>query len=351
MIRVARFTLAALMGAALVGCNDERRLVGADQRISAAGAGVPSMSRQIDETGPLVRHVVAAQATDAAISGGFGDHYVWLDPAARGNPKLFVFMPGTRNVPSSWLRLEQEAARLGYHVIGLAYQNEVEVIGVCTGSTDLDCSGKMRMEIIDGIDRSPFVNVTAANSIDNRLTKLLVYLDAQFPDEGWSRFLEDGAPKWSQIAVSGQSQGAGQAALIGKLRHVDRVVMFSGPPDARIVGEVDSWIGIGETPASKYFALFHQRDHVAAGIQQNLPAFDLLRFGEPVFAELSEPPYGGTHILTTDLRPTLGYDRPNAHQSTARDNNTPIGPDGVPLLRAAWRYLLGEPPHGGADDQ
>ena len=71
----------------------------------------------------------AARATDPAINVALADHYIWLDTTARGNPKLLVFMPGTNNVPSSWTRLGREAARLGYHVIGLSYQNTVEVIG------------------------------------------------------------------------------------------------------------------------------------------------------------------------------------------------------------------------------
>src|SRR6266581_4458845 len=222
----------------------------------------------------------------------------------------------------------EEAARLGYHVIALSYQNNVEVIGVCTGSPDPDCSGNMRREILDGSDVSGLVTVTWANSIDNRVAKLLAYLDGHYPAEGWSRFLNaDSTPKWSQIAVAGQSQGAGQAALIGK------------------------------TPAAKYFALFHQHDHVVVGIRTNLAGFDLLRFGDPVVVEHSESPYGETHILTTDLRPTLGCDRPNQHQSTAKNNNTPLTatPDSTPLLRDAWRYLLGArgasavPSHLGAD--
>lgn len=306
------------------------------------------MSRVPDVLAPLVLHIVAPQATDPDINVALADHYVWLDSTARGNYKLLVFMPGTKNVPASWQRLDTTAARLGYHVIGLMYQNDVGVDVTCKGSPDPDCSGNMRLEIIDGINRSTLVTVTQANSIDNRLTKLLVYLDRQFPDEGWSRFLEeDGTPKWSQIAVSGQSQGAGEAALIGKIRHVDRVVMFSGPPEQRVPEEVDRWISIGATPAAKYFALFHDRDLLVAGIRANLAALDMARFGDPVQAELSEPPYGGTHILFTDLMPTLGYAAPNPHQSTARDNNTPLAPDGTPLLRDAWRYLLGEPPHAG----
>src|SRR5439155_17318185 len=191
-------------------------------------------------------------------------------------------------------------------------------------------------------DRSRLVTVTAANSVDNRLIKVLLYLDAHYPEEGWSRFVKDGAPKRSQIVMSGQSQGAAQAAFIGKLHRVSRVAMFSGPPDARVPEEADRWVSIGVTPAAKYFALFHDRDHLVAGIRLNLAALDLLRFGDPVQAEGNPPPYGGTHILFTDLKPTLGYDALNApHQSTARDNNTPLGPDDTPLLRDAWRYLLG----------
>lgn len=339
MSRVTRCTLCAVwITLTFAACQDS---VGPSTR--------PALSSGTDEPVPLVKHLIAPQATDPAIDRALADHYVWLDPAARANRKLLVFLPGTNNVPAGWQLLEQEAARLGYHVIGLMYQNDVGVDVTCRSSPDPDCSGNMRMEIIDGIDRSSLVTVTPANSIDNRLAKLLVYLDDQFPTEGWSRFLEHGEPKWSQIAVSGQSQGAGQAALIGKIRHVNRVVMFSGPPDARVPEETDAWVSIGRTPAAKYFGLFHKRDHLVVGIRANLTALDMERFGDPVAPELSGPPYGGTHILVTDLKPTLGYlpSPPNPHQSTARDVNTPLAPDGTPLLRDAWRYLLGEPPHGG----
>jgi len=311
----------------------------------------------------FIEHTIAPRATDPnidyvpAVNPQFNHHYVLLDPSARGNTKLLVFMPGAGNRPTQWQRLDTTAARLGYHVIGLMYQNDVAIVQVCTGSAKpSDCSENVRLEVLDGIDRSTLVNVTPANSIDHRLATLLRYLADSFPNEGWSRFLEDTAPKWSQIAVAGQSQGAGEAALIAKLRHVDRVVMFSGPPDARVPDEVDRWVAIGETPVSKYFALLHHRDHLGAGIRANLAALGLRRFGDSVVAELSEPPYGGTHILVTDLepqgaRPTDGSIDMRPHQSTARDDRTPLGgPDGqTPLLLDAWRYLLGEPPHGGAE--
>ncbi len=345
MLRVARYTLAAAsITLTLVGCQDAAAPDGAPSALSAGAM----MTGEANGAALLVPRTVEPRTTDPDITWApatdpqLAFHNIWLDPSARRDGKLFVFMPGTRNVPASWQHLGSAAARLGYYVIGLMYQNEVEVVGVCTGSSDRNCSGSMRLEILDGIDRSTFVNVTPANSIDNRLTKLLVYLDRQFPDEEWSRFLNHGEPRWSRIVISGQSQGAGEAALIGTLRHVNRVVMFSGPPDARVPDEADAWVSIGATPAAKYFALFHDRDRLVAGIRANLTAFDMERFGTPIQAELSESPYGGAHILFTDLKPTLGYDAPNApHQSTAKDNNTPLDPEGTPLLLDAWRYLLG----------
>jgi hypothetical protein len=109
MERAARYPLALLLAAAVFGCND-RKVVGPSQAFDATR---PMMSRQGDESSPLVLHVVAPQATDPEINVVFGDHYVWLDPSARGNPKLLVFMPGTRAV-------ELAASGAGGRSVGLS---------------------------------------------------------------------------------------------------------------------------------------------------------------------------------------------------------------------------------------
>ena len=358
MIRVARGTLAtALFALVIAGCQDS---VGPTPI-------APRPARTAAEDSPLVLHVIRPRDSGPATGADVIDwepaanpaaawHYAWVDPSSKGNPKLLVFLPGTMNRPTDYQLVSQEAARLGYHVIGLMYQNNVGVDAVCKATRvptpPPECSGDTRLEIIDGVAR-PFsqVRVTVANSIDNRLTKLLEHLAAQYPDEGWSRFLDGDGPKWSQIAVSGQSQGAGQAAMIGKLRHVDRVVMLSGPPDARVADEVDAWVSIGRTPASKHYALFHTRDLLVRGIRANLGALDMYRFGDPVRVTGAEgESFGGTHVLMTDLEPRGGYTNPNPHRSTARDAFTPlpagctqVGPGCAPLLIDAWRHVLAAP--------
>jgi hypothetical protein len=351
MLPVAyRAVATALITLAFVGCQE-----GADVP-SAPPNNARVMSHVVDDAAAsLVPRLVSPQATDAeitwvpAINPQINHHYVWLDPSEQVD-RLFVFLPATGGRPAGTQLVQQEAARLGYHVIGLMYQNNVAVEAVCKGHPDRNCSRDLRLEVVDGIDRSSFVAVTPPNSIENRLTKLLLYLDAQFPDEGWSRFLKDGEPKWSKIVVGGVSQGAGHAAIIGTIRRVARVVMLAGPPDSRVPEEVDAWVSIGATRAVRYFALFHQRDAFGAGIRANLAAFGLARFGDPLVAELSAPQYGGTHTLVTDFLPANGS-YASAHLSVVTDQFTPLGPDGTPLLRDAWRYLMGAHEAGEGEEQ
>ena len=163
-------------------------------------------------------------------------------------------------VASIFQLVQQEAARLGYHVIGLMYPTGGGLAKACPTTPDPSaCYENARLEIIDGIDRVAFLNVSVANSIDNRLTKLLQYLALQYPDEGWDRFLLRDKPKWSQIAVSGHSQGGGNAAMIAKIRLVARVVLFSSVTDS-IQTEAPSWVATHVTPVERYYGIAHDRD-------------------------------------------------------------------------------------------
>jgi hypothetical protein len=204
------------------------------------------------------------------------------------------------------------------------------------------CFENARLQILDGVNRNTVVDVNKANSIDNRLTKLLQYLATSYPGEGWSHFLSGGAPKWSRIAVSGHSQGGGEAAMIAKLRVTARVVLFSAVPDSLVAGGAvpPSWEDEHVTPSDRYWGLAHDRDATYyAAIAAGWIRLGMTEFGPLVPPEGNDPPYGFTHTLVTDLVPQSGgYSR--AHGSTAVDAFTPLGPDGAPLLADAWRYLL-----------
>ena len=300
---------------------------------------------------PTVR-TVNPQATDSGITMALEDHYVWINNCVRTNQKLLVFMPGATQTPGAYQDVQRVAAAAGYHVIGLMYPNSVNLVTACGGldkaAADA-CFEDARLEILDGTDRTSVVTVDVPDSIDNRLTKLLQYLATKFPEEGWERFLLGGAPKWSQIAVSGHSQGGGEAAMIAKLNVTDRVVLFSAVPDTDTGLQsptAPSWESSGHaTPTDRYWGLAHDQDLRYAAIVKGWLALGMTVSVPPVAPEKSSPPYGFTQTLVTDLpSPTS-----NPHGSTALDAATPLGPDGTtPALTDAWQYLLTA---GSEDDQ
>jgi hypothetical protein len=294
-------------------------------------------------TAPFVEHVIAPKATDPLIDRAFDNHYAWIDTTAVTNNQLFVYLPGSGGVPANALLLEQEAARLGYHSIGLSYVSEYYLAGLCAGNSDVNsCLESAHYEIVYGIDRSPLVDVNVPNSIVSRLTKFLQYLAAQYPDEGWSQFLADGNPKWSQIALGGISQGGGNSAMIAKYSVLPRVVLFSGV--AAVLGSADcapsqSWLSTHVTPSDRYWGLAHDQDPAFNNICASWSTLGMAAFGPAQTVETSAPPYEGTHMLFTDLKPQReGYKA--AHASTVIDIYTPLNKDRTPVFTDAWRYLL-----------
>ena len=325
LVGLAAFTALALA------CNPDKGPVGL----------IPPTFDRLSEasSAPLVQHIVAPQATDPAIDRALDNHYAWLDTTARTNHKLLLFMPGTGLTPAVYQLVQQEAARVGYHVIGLMYPNRPGLAKVCPSDPDpAACYENSRLEIIDGIDRSPWVDVNAANSIDNRLTKLLQYLAQQYPEEAWGRFLAHDKPKWSQIAVSGHSQGGGHAAMIAKIRLVARVVMFSSVTDS-LQGASVPWVATHVTPSDRYYGLDHDLDEQFRSIRASWDSLGMAAFGPTVAPENSAPPYDFTHMLVTDYHPLRGPGRA-AHGASCTDFNTPLAADGTPVFLGAWRYLL-----------
>jgi len=129
------------------------------------------------------------------IDRALDNHYVWLDTTGPDEPQALRVParhgPETLDFPARPAR--GGAARLPRHRPDVPH---------CRGAGESvpdhpdpsACYQNSRLEIIDGIDRNGVVDVNLANSIDNRLTKLLQYLARQHPDEGWDRFLLRGQP-------------------------------------------------------------------------------------------------------------------------------------------------------------
>ena len=201
------------------------------------------------------------QQTDPAIEVVHGPHVALYDPQVKSSHRLLVFFSGTRGKAEGTLAIDKAFAKWGYHAIGLDYEDNVVAV-TCAHSNDSACFDGYRDAIVTGDSVSNKISLNRANSILNRLQKLLLYLVQQDPDGGWGEFVADGKPDWSRIVVAGHSQGSGHAAYIGKLFQVDKVLMFSGPQDyLDDLNKPAPWLSRpSATPSSRYFAFLNKND-------------------------------------------------------------------------------------------
>jgi hypothetical protein len=282
---------------------------------------------------PLVMHSILPSATDPAIANPDDPHLTWA--GGPGNGLLLIFLPGTGGKPAGYTQFLAFAASTGYHVIGLDYPNQQSSDSVC-GDT-LGCYTGFRSEIWSGSDTNATLAVNADNCIHNRLVKLLGYLVANHPGEGWDPFFYMGEPGWNKITLSGHSQGGGHAAYVSTLNRVARVAMFSAPTDASATTTpptAAAWASTHVTPSDRYFGFDHVQD--AKFHDQILSVWTALGmdgFGALADVDQTAAPYAGTHELSSSR--TLS----SPHNQIV-NNSTPLA-NGVPVYLDAWRYLIG----------
>jgi predicted esterase len=267
--------------------------------------------------------------TDPRIKRFDAAHYVVFNRETGPGANLLVFLPGTGGEPPGPVPFLKMAADAGYRVISLAYNDVPAVAVYCPRKPDPACSEKFRgMRIYgDGMSLDPAIDNTRAESIVNRLVKLLQYLDRREPGRGWAGYLANGAPNWGRIVLAGQSQGAGMAAFIAKQHAVARVILFSSPWDFVVSRgnerRLASWVAWpAMTPPERWFGGYHERENMATLIAQ-------------AYADLRIPP---DHIRVFRL------DLPPARRGTTSAN--PYHGEGIgnPDYAQQRAFFLGHSP-------
>lgn len=204
-------------------------------------------------------------------AGASVDQYALRPPSgARG--QLLLFFNGSGGQPrgaagtaeGSWYGVARAA---GLHVLGVSYASGTAVGQLCAG-TDA-CFEPTRTAILTGIPQPGAASELSTLTLDegafSRIAAALVALALRDPDGGWEVFIErsllpdaEKAIRWSQVLVSGHSQGGGHAALIGKRSPVERVLMLASPCDG-VNGAAASWLGastgFATDPATRFFGL------------------------------------------------------------------------------------------------
>ena len=298
---------------------------------------------------------IKPDSTDPSITQFDEPHYIYLnrDIVVSQKPslpldrhQLLLFLPGTHasGTPRGGkgpFKFLETAANLGYHVIFLNYPNDVAAAEMCNNDRDPGAFEQFRMALIAG---GTFKNMTISrtNSIENRLIKLLLHLKQIRPMEHWEQFLDEhGGIKWDSIAVAGQSQGGGHAALIAYKHQVARVICLGAPKDFNhFLNRPAAWyLESSATSKNRFFAINHDQDSMGnctpAEQIENLRAIGLEKFGAPANVDTEKPPYHHARILTTDY-PGTKVDSRTAHGTAINSKNAEV-------FSPVWIYMLTEP--------
>lgn len=277
--------------------------------------------------------------TDPLISTFNSDsNYVYFNANIPSKNILVIHLPGSFGEPKRATLFGTLAADLGFHSIGLMYPNVPTVGSFCTNSSDVNCYENVRREIVEGIDHSPNISIDSNECILNRVIKILIYLNTNYPEENWGQYLDlNNDPNYSKIIFSGHSQGGGHAALISKYYPIHRAVCFSSPKDWRnFSNSPPIWFSTGswQTGADRIYCFNHVLDEHT----RQLEIWDSLgidNFGQPTNVDLNTAPYNNTRQLTTSYAVPTG----DEHASTIQDNKTPRV-SGIPVFIPVWTYML-----------
>jgi hypothetical protein len=285
----------------------------------------------------IVTRSVAPSDTSPRIHPTIGDHFVAVGPTSRRTGRLLVFYPGTGARPDQYSSLLRRAAELGYHAVGLAYDNFQSInFDICPGQGPA-CFELARLEILLG-EESGYTppDVDKDNAAFNRLVQLLRYLVPRHPDEGWGAYLDaGGAPAWDRISFAGHSQGGGHAAMTGRLDRVDRVLLFDATEPA-------PWTSTEfATPPGRFFGFAHTREPIFAPIVASWQSIGLP--GALTSVDAGPAPYGGSHRLSTSVAACRGNPASEGyyHNCPVVDEYVPFAADGAtPLFRPVWDHML-----------
>ncbi len=263
---------------------------------------------------------VKPSATNAAIHAWDTTHVVYYDPAVKSN-RLLLWMAGTNGTPLALpTELINTALAQGYRVVALSYMTVPAVSQICIGAplnADADCAEHFRRKRVYGDNTFALISDEPQDAIIPRLSKLLQWLNTNDAAGAWSNYLAaDGTtPKWSMIAVSGQSQGGGMAEFIGQHENVARVISFSGGWDYSSAREkkIAGWYAKSSvTPMEKWFATYNVKEIAAAEIREisttlRIPAAQIFALDQPLLNAAATAsaanPYHGDGIRNPVYKP------------------------------------------------
>jgi hypothetical protein len=210
-------------------------------------------------------------------------------------------------------------------------------------------NGNCRLEVFDGVDRDPEIDISPEQSVAGTVAANLKQLQLDYPEEDWGYYLNaDGTVRWSDVGFTGHSHRAQSATRFAVAVRSYRAVARSGPrdntcgsgvatgdydpakppyeancPDA----EISAWLDEPpKTPIDRFFGFVGKTDPEYGDIIFTMERMGFI--GKPVNVTTATAPYDGSHRFYADA----GHDGFDAAMYEAALNIA----WGVPAENIAW---------------
>ncbi len=291
---------------------------------------------------------VKPSQTGCAISDGeLYDSPHLVAPAREESNCLHVYLCGTNGQPMHYntaFHLVRSSSSMGCHTIALSYcygkiadKERNERIQQAYPSDELQ-----QQQLLESYHRDICIGgngcslllseIDETNSIIGRLRLLLLHLK-------WTAFVSaDGALNYSQIIISGHSQGSGHACSLAKNFPFTKAVLISGPQELLAQNSLHNWIH-GSYSCENIASFMHRDEEGTAELIRTnwryIPALNCadnsvivdissLIQSSPTCAAITAILRGKKSFLTT-IEPTNYENRDGrpCHNSTATDKRTP----------------------------
>jgi len=333
------FVVLALLLAAGCRAGDPSGIVGpaTDGCGASLGTGVTST----DSAG-LRTWAVPPASTDRCISLRLDSHLAQRASTVAPKGRLFVFLPGTGGGATDYRLIGAQAARNGYHALGITYPNETAVATLCNGRS-ASCYGDTRRAMLTGRSSSAALTVSRANSIENRVIRLLQFMHLTDPEGAWNQFLVgDTAVRWNAVSVAGHSQGGADALFIAQRHEVFRATTYASFGDVLPSGQtLAPWLTQPfATPMSRVYGLISSLDEVTSPLT-TLAVWSAIGMGTMlVDVDITAMPYGASQRFITAAPPiNARFSIAPNHNVVALDFNTPRFNNATPAFAGVWRAL------------
>lgn len=291
---------------------------------------------------------VSPVETGGGVGNGDGrGHYALAPSGGTLEDELFVYLPGVGQYTDEAMTLLRLGALAGYRGVVLNYPRELSPPEACaaTGEAPGECLEQVHAATVYGTGETDAVDIDTADSLQNRLYRLLLHLQTHDPEGAWSDYYADEELLTPKIVLVGSAEGAGHAAYWARDATFARVVLLGGGGDG-LYDAAGGYEGLARwvtdprsTPAADQRALWHTAQADARVVGDALAQWGADDWGGPTDVDAVPAPFACSHQLTTSGPGADGY-AGDPRATLTVDGAMALDDEGFPALAPAVLYLL-----------